>query len=498
MSFSTVNKWLPQGTCLGRQGHCNQSRIYLIDAQGNLCTTAFHCRRNNASIMLTVLALLLTLITLFSTSLYGAATDFPQPKSLTPAVKLWKSVYSKINSNQGFIHDNERMYVVYETITLKAKTRQGQNREIEKKLARYRTTLKRLGRRQSNRSTRLERKILKAWGRRTPRMALWRAADRVRFQRGQADRFRRSLERSGAYLSHIRQVLKDKKLPLELAALPHVESSFNPKVYSYKGAAGLWQFMPYTGKLFMRVDDIVDERLDVRKATVGAAGLLKQNYALAQSWPLAVTGYNHGMSGMQQAVRKLGTKDIGRIVKRYKSPSFGFASRNFYASFLAASQISSDPEKYFGKIKFSKPDNRPRVKTPAYFPTDKLAKRLGVNKKTLQKLNPALLGPVWDDTKFIPKGYMLKLPGNKNTSVWRRTLSQLAKKIGRKGQKRELFHKVKKGESLAKIAKQYRVSLRLLLMRNNLHSRSRVRAGKKLRLPRTAWLRGRTTKTKKN
>ena len=83
-------------------------------------------------------------------------------------------------------------------------------------------------------------------------------------------------------------------VPRELVALPHVESSFNPRAYSHVGAAGLWQFMRSTGRRYMRVDDVVDERMDPHKASVAAARLLGFNYRQIDSWPLAITAYNHG------------------------------------------------------------------------------------------------------------------------------------------------------------------------------------------------------------
>ena len=122
--------------------------------------------------------------------------------------------------------------------------------------------------------------------------------------------------------------------------MPHVESSFDPYAYSKVGAAGLWQFMRSTGRRFLRIDAAVDERLDPYRATEAAAQLLSYNYRLLGSWPLAITAYNHGAEGMRRAREQLGTDDIVRIVRDYHSPTFGFASRNFYVSFLAALTVS--------------------------------------------------------------------------------------------------------------------------------------------------------------
>ena len=138
-------------------------------------------------------------------------------------------------------------------------------------------------------------------------------------------------------------------LPRELAALPHVESSFDPTAYSKVGAAGLWQFMPGTGRRFLRVNDAVDERLDPYRATEAAAQLLDYNYRLLGNWPLALTAYNHGAKACV-APRLHGHLRHRHHRAQYPSPSFGFASRNFYVSFLAALEIDRNPEKYFGSL----------------------------------------------------------------------------------------------------------------------------------------------------
>ena len=151
--------------------------------------------------------------------------------------------------------------------------------------------------------------------------------------------------------------------------LPHVESSFNPAAYSKVGAAGLWQFMRSTGRRYMRIDNSVDERLDPFRSTEAAAQLLSYNYRLLGTWPLALTAYNHGAAGMRRAKEAMGTDDIVKIVRQHKSPSFGFASRNFYVSFLAALEIDSHPDKYFSDLKRASemqvPGSGPAANTPS-------------------------------------------------------------------------------------------------------------------------------------
>ena len=190
------------------------------------------------------------------------------------------------------------------------------------------------------------------------------AVERVRFQLGQADRFRAGLIRSGTWKPYIYEALDKQGLPRELAALPHVESSFDPTAYSKVGAAGMWQFMRSTGVRYMRIDHIVDERRDPFLATDGAVRLLAENYSNVETWPLALTAYNHGVAGMRRAVLQQNTTDIATIVRKYQSRSFQFASRNFYTAFLAALEIDTHPEKYFPGIKISEPSNTGVVVVP--------------------------------------------------------------------------------------------------------------------------------------
>ena len=167
----------------------------------------------------------------------------------------------------------------------------------------------------------------------------------MRCQVGQQDRFQAGLIRSGAYMDRMRAIFSAHGLPADLAFLPHVESSFNTNAYSKFGAAGMWQFTRSTGKRFMTVDYVLDERRDPIAAAHAAARLLKENHERLGSWPLAITAYNHGAAGMQRA--KAAHGDYPGIFTSYKGRTFKFASRNFYSEFLAARRVASDYRRYF-------------------------------------------------------------------------------------------------------------------------------------------------------
>lgn len=411
------------------------------------------------------------------------ASNFPRPVALEPAVQFWTKVYTRVSTHQGYIHDNENLSVIYEVLDLPPyASKEERGSQVSAATKRVTSALHSLGNgKRSNLST-TEAKVLAAWPTGTPARTFALAAERVRFQLGQSDRFREGLVRSGQWRSHILRVLADMDLPPELVVLPHVESSFNPAAYSKVAAAGMWQFMPATARQYMRLDHVVDERMDPFIATEGAAKLLKDNYKSTGTWPLALTAYNHGAGGMRRAAETLGTKDIDVIVQKYKGPAFGFASRNFYASFLAALAIDSNPGRYFGKIKMDTPISYDVVTVQKYVSAKALARGAGISMEELKLHNPALLGPVWNGDKYIPQGYPVRVPESQLGRPLETTLAALSSDARLSQQKPDRLHRVVAGDSLSTIARRYGTSVSQLMALNGLHNHS-LRAGKSLILP---------------
>jgi peptidoglycan lytic transglycosylase D len=349
----------------------------------------------------------------------------PRPAALAPAVQFWIRVYTEISTDAGFIHDQYNLAVVYETLHFPAdmgsRERQG---EVDGEKQRIHDILARLGRGLPPASPE-EQRVRALWGAAATPVRLAEAADDVRFQLGQSDRFRAGLKRAGAWQRHIGEVLAQQGLPPELSALPDVESSFDPQAHSKVGAAGLWQFMRSTGRRFLHINASVDERFDPFRETEAAAQLLAYNYQLLGSWPLAITAYNHGAAGMLRAREELGTDDIVRIIRDYHSPTFGFASRNFYASFLAALTVSQNPDRYFGALRTDPQIEFHELRMPAAASVAQLARTVGVDRDTLERLNPALRLSVWRGRRSIPAGYMLRLPSG--DALW--TTQLLARRL---------------------------------------------------------------------
>ena len=271
-------------------------------------------------------------------------------------------------------------------------------------------------------------------------------------------------------------------MPQEIGALPYVESGFDPMAGSHVGAAGLWQFMASTGRLFLRIDQFVDERYDPHAATVAAAKLLRGNYDALGTWPLALTAYNHGRAGMRRAVNSMGTDDIATLIEHYDGPAFGFASRNFYPTFLAALELSSAPEQHFGPIVKAPPAQIREVTLPSYLPLRAVEAGLGVDRSHAAR---AQSGPAPRRVGRDPvaaEGLRPAPAGDTRTNADTR-IADIGRRAGQAAPVLEVRHLVRRGETLSGIAARHGLSTRQLAARNGLKPTAQLRIGQTLKLP---------------
>jgi membrane-bound lytic murein transglycosylase D len=268
---------------------------------------------------------------------------FPTPSGLTDAIDFWKSVFTEHDSSKIVIHDREHMDIIWQVVEL-PKDRFGRvdefatPRYITRLGEDFRSRLRYLELTHLAKDDVDERLLIIAAMYGYP--VLNKAEDRIRLQRGVANHFKNGLTESQKWLPQMQVILKNQNVPVELAALPFVESTFNPKARSSVGAAGIWQLMPRTAKaLGLKVSRAHDERMDILKATQAAARMLKSNHQILGTWPLAITAYNHGPNGVRRAVSQVGSDDLMQLIENYDKRSWGFASKNFYAEFLAALDV---------------------------------------------------------------------------------------------------------------------------------------------------------------
>jgi membrane-bound lytic murein transglycosylase D len=400
-------------------------------------------------------------------SVAAAENPFVHPPGLEPDVRFWIRVYTEVTTDQGLLHDDWNLGLVYEVLRFDPGDSPRQREHIvEQAKARIAALLRRFASGATDNLTAHERRILHAFGDNATPAQFRDAIEGIRFQLGQADRFHEGLIRGQAYEADISRILAERGVPAEIGALPHVESSFNPAAYSRVGAAGLWQFMPGTARRYMRVDSVVDQRLDPYSATEAAANLMLYNYRLLGTWPLAVTAYNHGPGGLRRAQEDLSTSDIAVIVKRYQGATFGFASRNFYVAFLAALEVDRNAEKYFGPLTRLPEAPSTLVVLPDYIPVDALAKAFKADLGALRVLNPALRPPIWNRARFVPRGYTLRLPGSLLPPDVAAAWARLPSTQHYVAQRNDGAHRARRGETLASVAAASGVSVTRLLAAN--------------------------------
>src|SRR6185369_4676107 len=302
---------------------------------------------------------------------------------------------------------------------------------------------------------------------------------RLHSQRGLRERFAEGLRESRRWLPEMERTFREAGLPVELTRLPLIESCFNVQAYSKAGAAGIWQFIPATGRRFLRIDALVDERRDPLASTRAAARYLGILHDELGSWPLAITSYNHGPVGISRAVDEVGSRDIATIIRSYDGDAFGFASRNFYAEFLAALDVEGDHKTYFGDLPFPAPlqVHEHRLGRPVGIQV--AAKMADVDRDELAELNPALSDSVVSGRRLIPAGYRLRLPANADDFATRLASAPAPAPAARKATTRSvkasksrtktlITHRVRKGETLSHIARRHRVSVERLLAANGM------------------------------
>lgn len=362
---------------------------------------------------------------------------FPIPKTIRPQVEFWKKIFAVYSRYQVVIHDTETMQI-YRVLDFRRlrddeeldEVTIGQIKQDQTKLevAQLRGILTKLqgcvdGLENCDTLDPEEKKIWNLFKGNSD-IDRFRAAaseDRLRTQTGVRERFREGVQNSRRYIKAMEEIFIREGVPVELTRLPLVESSFNLSATSKVGAAGIWQFMPATGRLYdMKVSSTIDERRDPLIATEAAARFLKSNYERLGAWPLAITAYNHGPGGVAAAIDTVGSRDIGDIVRSYRGKNFGFASRNFYTEFVAALDIERNHKKHFGTIEMDAPIAYDEISVEMPVSLSRVAELAGADIDAVRTLNPALGSAVRDGSSPIPQGYQLRLPSGTYTAFQER------------------------------------------------------------------------------
>lgn len=330
--------------------------------------------------------------------------SFKVPKGLEARVDFWKKIYTKYSTQQGVIHDVEDVSAIYKEVDFS---------DINESLV---LTARQKEKQKQKRVDEFKKKIVAEY----PKLKL---AD-LRFQLGQRDRIQTAIYVSGRYIEDFEDVFRQNNLPLELVRLVFVESSFNVLARSKVGASGLWQIMPSNAKPYKMISKAVDKRNHPIEATKLASKILRNNYMMLGDWALAVTGYNHGPTGVMKMTKKYKTRSLVELVDNVNSrKSFGFASKNFYASFLAILEVEKNASKHFKSIKWSKRLNGENLKLQHSVDYKYLYNWFDENSQDLQLFNPHLTRNVTVGKMEIPSGTWVMIPEKNYLTA----LSDLAK-----------------------------------------------------------------------
>jgi membrane-bound lytic murein transglycosylase D len=431
-------------------------------------------------------------------SLGYKAAGFTTPKGMEKQVQFWIDIYTKYTTEQGVIHDAENIDLIYETVDfrdinsngginifVKEKQKQRMVEDMKKKVA---ATLAKLATVTDPKTlNEKELKIWKALEKDNEPNKFKEAAqkNRLRFQLGQKDRMVDAIYFSGRYLEDMEKIFHDAGLPIELTRLAFVESSFNVLARSKVGASGLFQIMPYTAKPYKMINPSIDKRNQPLEATKLAAKLLRNNFNMLEDWPLAVTGWNHGPSGVRKMTLSYKTRDLADLVENVRSrKSFGFASRNFYASFLAALTVEQNASKYFDKVTWSQPLRSLEIKLPVAIKYKELLAWFGGDDEKTEVFNPHITRQVRRFGRPIPAKSVVFVPQERYNTV----LISLSKKDRRPMSAEEPetpeTYTVSSGDTLTSIAHDMGIKLHDLIKANELESVHSIKPGQTLQIPR--------------
>ncbi len=288
--------------------------------------------------------------------------------------------------------------------------------------------------------------------------------------------YHRYLERSTRWLPMMHRELKARGMPKDLIYLSMIESGFSTGATSYVSAAGLWQFMPYTGRDYgLRIDWWVNERRDPELSTKAALRYLSDlNKMFAGDWMLSWASYNGGQGRVMKATRRAGSTDFWTLARgNFLHPE----TDNYVPKIMAAAILGKHPERYgFVGLNYLPAFDFDAVNVPASTRVDVISKCGGVTNDAFQDLNPGLrrfaLPPEPASQRVrVAKGAGEGFQACFDAVPEAERITQLQR------------HVVKRGESLAGIARKYRVPVAELARTNNLSTKARLRVGTELVVP---------------
>jgi membrane-bound lytic murein transglycosylase D len=280
------------------------------------------------------------------------------------------------------------------------------------------------------------------------------------------------LDRAGRYSAMIRRVLKEEGVPQDLIYLAQAESAFQPDAVSRAGARGIWQFMPFRGEEYdLERTYYVDDRSDPEKATRAAARHLRDLYGMFGDWYLVMAAYNSGPLTVAKAIQRTGYADFWELQKRRVLPK---QTQNYVPIILALALVAKEPSLYGVQVDAEKAPQVDAIKLDHPIDLRLVADAVNADVEDLHELNPQLLR---DITPSLP-GFQLKLPVGAA-----KTFEENIQQVPAEKWTSWRLHSTESGETLAEIAKHYRVTVPAIEAANHLEAHAVVPQGFLLTVP---------------
>ncbi|MBU0508335.1 LysM peptidoglycan-binding domain-containing protein [bacterium] len=280
------------------------------------------------------------------------------------------------------------------------------------------------------------------------------------------------MERSARFFPRLRPILREEGIPDEVMFLAMIESGLNPRAYSYAHAAGVWQFIPSTGRIYgLEVNSVYDERLHVEASTRAACRYLRKLYEQFGDWYLAFAAYNCGELRVEREVKRSGTRDYWKLHRLPRQ------TRGYVPAYLAARTIYENPARYgFPPLPAEEPFECERVWIDGAYKLEHVADAAGHDAQAVKDLNPEYLRGV---TRRDASN-MVRLPRPASGDFDTR-LAKMPETVV----KPTTVHHVRKGETLGRIAQRYGTSVSAIRSQpeNRGIKPNRLRIGQRIVVP---------------